>query len=160
VTATGISWSYDNVANKVVITGAGNRNMVQLTSHGSKLQIISAAPRPEAFWPATNGWTDYRTYDTGIPLSASLRLVGHGGTSHDYIMNLIGATGGQYHSATIHGHGGNDFIFSAGGGKDELFGDDGDDIIVGGAGAVVHGGDGNNSLSGGAGSVLLGGKGN
>src|SRR5262249_11058757 len=154
-TATGISWAYDHAANEVVITGTNSRNMIQMVaSSANTFSIISATPRPEANWPATNGWVDYRTYDTRIPLSSSLKIVVHGGDSHDFIMNMLTGAG-QYAIATIHGNGGDAAIFSSGAGKDFLYGGDGDDLIYGNAGALVDGGAGNNSIRGGAGSVLL-----
>jgi Ca2+-binding RTX toxin-like protein len=160
-TATGIGWTFDGT--KLTITGTPGKDMVQLYSTGSTVGIISASPRPGMDWIATNGWTDYRTYDTLVPLSPSLKIVINGGDGADYLMNLLGAYGpGNYASCQINGQGGDDFIYSYGGGRfaDQLNGGAGNDLIYGGAGAIVNGGAGDDSLVGGAGSVLIGGAGN
>jgi Ca2+-binding RTX toxin-like protein len=113
-TASGLTWTYNDVTNRMVINGTAGNDQIMLLGGGQDLFLVDKM-------------SPYYV-DTGVKLSSTLKIQVNGGGGDDFIYN--GLFSFQYDRATLSGGSGNDLI-RAGGGKDTLLGDDGDDCLVG-----------------------------
>ncbi len=106
-----------------------------------------------------HGFADAGDGDDIVQWTETFGDVVHGGSGNDRITGELAFNpplGGEA-AAEIHGDAGNDFIQAASSGSstvsDKLFGDEGNDIIIGGSGADrIDGGVGNDTMTGNGGA--------